>query len=139
MNYDSINNNTNDNPQVYSKPSTKGNYRKTTQLFSTTLDNYSINIPNDFLYDGASIPRVFWAITGGSFYSLYDTPACVHDYLYRDNSGPNKDVTRKEADVIFKRLLQRNGVSRFKSKLFYLSVRVFGAFSWKKKRVDWDV
>lgn len=104
------------------------------------IDNQKCNItvPVSFAYDGASIPRVFWPL-GSPYDSCYDTPSCVHDYLYRKQSDDqvmkdNKFVTisRRDADAIFRKLLEQNGNSKSKSYAIYCVVRTFGWMFYKK-------
>ena len=40
-------------------------------------------MPQDFTYNGASIPRALWPIMGHPWSGRYDQGAALHDYLYR--------------------------------------------------------
>ena len=35
-----------------------------------------------FLFDGASIPRIFWTMLGLTPHGVMDGPALIHDFLY---------------------------------------------------------
>jgi len=88
-----------------------------------------VKIHRGFVWDGASIPRVFWLTIGGPYHPKFSVAGLVHDYLYRTQPLP-----RKEADEIFYRLLRFNGVSYITAKRMYLGVRTGGIFPWKKHR-----
>ncbi|HIE98682.1 MAG TPA: DUF1353 domain-containing protein, partial [Fuerstia sp.] len=42
---------------------------------------FRVVVPAGFVSDGASIPRLFWAIIGPPIGSSHLLPAIVHDYL----------------------------------------------------------
>ena len=87
---------------------------------------YRIIIAKGFVFDGASIPRVFWPSTGCPFRPKYRAAAVVHDYLYSIKAD------RKLADQIFKQMLLDAGVSKYAASKMYLAVRMFGKIFWKK-------
>lgn len=61
----------------------------------------------------------------------------VHDIIYQFKS--EVDISRKEADVLFKITLKESGFMW--SGLYYLMVRLFGGFygKWKKKQSATDI
>ena len=86
---------------------------------------YQINddiftIKKNFIYDGASIPKIFWSIIGGAFHPDFQKAALLHDYMYRESLGKDK------ADFYFYEILRHCGVSKIKAKLMYLAVHWFG-------------
>lgn len=83
-----------------------------------------IFIEEGFVFDGASIPRIFWSIIGGNFQPEFLAPSLVHDYLCVTGN-----VERKEADKIFRELLLMNDVPEFRAALMYRAVRVWSIFS----------
>ena len=83
-------------------------------------------------FDGASIPRFLWSTTGSPFMPQYVGPALVHDIVYRRKMDDHRDVSRKEADLIFKVLLKRNYVNAYQSNKMHLAVRSFGWKYWSK-------
>jgi|ERR1035437_5503160 hypothetical protein len=89
---------------------------------SDVLDTI-INIPREFITDGASIPRLFWDIfipTGPYFQA-----AVVHDYLYRWQK-----FTRRQSDDT---LLEGMWVLHCKLRqyfIIYIMVRLFGWYAW---------
>lgn len=108
-------------------------YDPVTNLW-TTLNEVSyktdggivITIPKGYEYDLASIPRLaWWAIAP---YELGILSPLIHDYLY-EKKGSDGVKTRKEADLIFLELMEKEGVSRWRRTAAYYSVR-WGARRW---------
>ena len=96
---------------------------------------YLVDLPEGFVFDGASIPRAFWSTTGSPFMPKYIGAGLVHDALYRyamDATG--KPITRKLADQIFVWALKRNGVGSYQRWKIYNALRAFGGAAWKKHR-----
>ncbi|MEE8251015.1 MAG: DUF1353 domain-containing protein [Gemmatimonadales bacterium] len=108
---------------------------------------YRIVIPAGFIYDGASIPRFVWTLTGLRPDGLHRAGALVHDWIYRhkgklpasshqylDKNGQWRNVigqwSRKDADRMFARLMREFGVSKFRRRMAYRGVRLFGWMSW---------
>jgi hypothetical protein len=78
-----------------------------------------IDIPKNFPFDFASIPRVFWWLLPKE--GRYARAALVHDYLYR-----TKTLSRPTADALFLSIMDNDGVSGFIARLMYAAVRLFG-------------
>lgn len=95
--------------------------------FIIQVDTTIYSVPNGFITDLASVPRVMWAC-----YSPNDArtiPAAIlHDYLYRSNLP----VTRKEADDIFYRCLIAGGTPKRTASKYYMGVRAFGWLFYRK-------
>jgi hypothetical protein len=85
----------------------------------------SVVVPEGFVTDLASIPRVFWQIIRPEGRHAY--AAVVHDYLYWTQTR-----TRAEADMIFKIALQDSKVSSETVEALHLAVRRFGKSAWDK-------
>jgi len=83
-----------------------------------------IRIPSGFIFDGASVPKLFQFIST-PFHPDVMAAAIVHDWLY-----VNHQTDRKAADIILYDLLVANGIRKFKAKLMYKAVRVGGVASW---------
>ena len=69
-------------------------------------DKYSnrwVYVPEGYLTDGASVPRLFWNLVPP--WGVYGQAAIVHDYLCEFLSitvdGMSQNITRKQADRIF--------------------------------------
>ncbi len=91
-----------------------------------------IEVPKEFLSDGASIPWAARCIAGDPFNFEYLHAAIIHDALYR------KDfldfITRKEADLIFRDLMWDTKTTKWKVPPFYSAVRIGGWVSYKKHK-----
>jgi hypothetical protein len=88
----------------------------------------TIIMPKGMETDFASIPRLFWVLYPPHL-KQYREPAIVHDYLYIEQKTI---VSRAFADMEFRRLLLREGVSIFTAYLFWAIIRIFGAKRWNK-------
>ena len=105
-----------------------------------------IHIKEGFVFDGASVPRICWTLTGIRPDGLLRAASLVHDFIYRHKGSvpeyshqygharglvpANHYWTRQEADKLFCRMMREAGVSKFKRRLAYYSVRSFGWMSW---------
>ena len=88
------------------------------------IDGHLIKIPAGFKFDIASIPRVFWPIAGPLSLSL---PApLAHDFFYRF-----RDVDRKTADRLFRRIMMVEGVGWVRRWVGWGAVRLFGWFAYR--------
>jgi hypothetical protein len=82
-------------------------------------------IPKGFVYDFASIPRLFWNIISPT--ELGDEGPLEHDFDYR-----SKRVARKTADEKFLANMEKEGIAWWKRKLAYSVVRAAGWASYGK-------
>ncbi len=106
-----------------------------------------IAVPSGFTYDGASVPRIAWSITGIRPDGLLRAAAAVHDWIYqwkgqlprgshafRIDEFPWQDAIgrwrRKDCDRLFGRMMREAGVPSVKRKMAYLAVRLLGGLSW---------
>ena len=76
--------------------------------------------PAGFIYDGASVPRIFTNIFPKSG-SRYDRAACLHDFLYA-----TRMFNRKKCDEIFLEAMKFDKMTKWKAWVIYKSVRLFG-------------
>ena len=81
-----------------------------------------------FVFDGASIPRPLWGITGGPFEGDYRCGAIIHDWLYHMRDRP-----RAEADAVFYDAMRAAGVGWYRAKKMWAAVRMFGP-RWEAER-----
>lgn len=87
---------------------------------------YFISVPEGFVTDFASVPRIPLAFM--LFGGIGDYAAVVHDYLYRNCIYP-----REICDAIFKELLLHvDKTSAFRASLMHAGVRVGGSSSYKE-------
>lgn len=76
-----------------------------------------VNVPQGFLTDFASVPRlpfVYWSLN-----DYGHAAAVVHDYLCRSMM-----LDRATADAVFYEALRAEGVNKLKSRLLYWGVRI---------------
>jgi len=76
------------------------------------------------LTDGASIPWWLRGVlkTGGKLFA----PSVIHDTIYRHGI-----VSRRRADNVYRNAMRANYVPKWKIKVIYLAVRLFGGSSYK--------
>ncbi|MBU2708890.1 DUF1353 domain-containing protein [Zooshikella marina] len=99
----------------------------------TKRDFGLLTVPVDFITDFASIPRIFWMLLPRD--GKYLEAAVLHDWLYFRQPD---EMTRKEADLIFRDAMNSLDVASWKSALIYYAVRLFGraAFNEYKRLFD---
>ena len=98
---------------------------------------WAMRIPAGFSFDLASVPRLVWWLIAPFELSLV-APA-AHDWLYTHQgcvpSGsliPPRTFTRRESDQLFRILMQRERVTRWRWIAAYWAVRVFGWWPWRQ-------
>ena len=103
---------------------------------------YRITVMAGFVYDRASIPRIFWVIIDKD--SLSNVAPVFHDLLYRHGGVlpadevplegtvlPDRTFVRDDVDDLFLELAKKCGVSPLRAKLAYQAVRKFGGSAWQ--------
>jgi len=78
-----------------------------------------------FTTDGASVPRFLWHVLPP--FGRYLKAAVIHDHLY-----VTREVSRKDADGIFRRMMREAGVNKVKRYTMWAAVRLFGWTVWRK-------
>ena len=78
-----------------------------------------INIPKWFIFDWASIPRIFYII-GTPMATDTLIAAVIHDYLYK-----TQIKTRQESDDLFYNVMKLCKVFILKRVIYYLWVRIW--------------
>ena len=76
-------------------------------------------VPDGFITDMASVPRLFWILIPPT--GRYSKATVIHDWLYTSHQ-----VSRKDADGIFRRILRESGVAKWRRFTMYWAVRLFG-------------
>jgi hypothetical protein len=106
-------------------------------------DGTEIVLPEDFKFDGASIPRLFWAILSPT--GLLLIPGLIHDYGYKynqlwmkDNEDNITEYMQGEGKSYWDRLFlevgkQVNGFALI-NLIAWLGVFIGGSGAWKKHR-----
>jgi hypothetical protein len=109
---------------------------------------YRITVPAGFIFDGASVPRIAWTISGILPDGLIRAAALVHDWLYRykgnlpegsyqylapDGNWSNLYAiwSRKNSDRLFGRIMREARVPKRKRRAAYRAVRLFGWLPWQ--------
>lgn len=80
-----------------------------------------------FDFDGASIPKLFWSLTGHPMSVKPLVPALIHDILYASHTEP-----RAKSDTLFFKLLSNFGNTKIKSFLYWLAVTICGWFIYRR-------
>ena len=88
-----------------------------------------ITVPAGFSSDGASVPRFFWRLVFPPGDQKALRAAFVHDWLYRTHP---EGWIREAADLLFLKLLLKDGMPKFRAVLAWLGVRLFGGQAWKQ-------
>lgn len=96
---------------------------------------HQIAVPDQFTFDLASIPRLFWWLIAP--FELSMAAPLLHDFLYRYRGDPPSGsiepprvYSRKQADALFRRVMAGEGVSRWRRAAAYRAVRWFGGAAW---------
>jgi hypothetical protein len=84
-----------------------------------------IEVPEGYVTDFASVPRVFWPIIAP--WGRYGKASVLHDYLYNE-----KSLSRKEADKIFLQGMKVLGTKSWRRFCIYYAVKLFGGFVWNR-------
>lgn len=77
-------------------------------------ENYEFTIPKNYIWDGASIPRLFWRLIGSKTDNRFLVPSMIHDVLCENHDYVDND--RYFSTCVFERLLyvsKVNPVSRW--------------------------
>ena len=97
----------------------------------------TITVPAKFKFDLASVPRPIWWLI--SPFDLSIAAPLIHDFLYRYHGAPPEGTvtpprtyTRKEADMLFRKIMEQEGVWAWRRIAAYHAVRLFGAPRWGK-------
>jgi len=87
-----------------------------------------IIVPPKFIFDFASIPRIFWTFIGSPT-GPYGPAALIHDWLYHTQT-----TKRYQADKIFYTIMRLLGIKRWRASIMYFAVRATGWIFWDKRR-----
>lgn len=111
--------------------------------------DFTFIIPKGFIFDGASIPRLFWNMLSPSGYLFI--AGLLHDFLYKyrfvyiyssidslDGKEPRlikEWFDQKKSDEKFEELADKICVgAHFFTKTAYITLRGFGFIAWDKHR-----
>lgn len=86
----------------------------------------TFTVPRAFETDLASVPRWFWWAFPP--FGPWSAAAVLHDWLYSTHQ-----VSRKDADGIFLRVMLASGTKLWRAAVAYRAVRIFGGSAWRRK------
>ena len=86
-------------------------------------EEYTIFIPANYTWDGASIPLIFRPLIGGKGKQEFLIPSMVHDKLCEHKWLVDND--RYLSSLIFKKLLKACGVGKIRAQIMFLAVDNF--------------
>lgn len=104
----------------------------------------ALYVPKGFLNDGASVPRLAWAIIPPD--GRHRAAAIIHDFLYehkgdlplgsylrKDDGWVIIDApwTRKHADLMFLKIMKEYGIPFIRRQMAYRAVRLGGWVAWR--------
>ncbi len=98
------------------------------QAYQIKIGKYNIEIPEGFRTDYASIPR-FLLPFFIKYQKAYKKSAVIHDWLYWQQK-----YSRATADKIFYDAMYLGDIPKYKRKLMYWAVRVFGYKAWNENK-----
>ena len=94
-----------------------------------------ITVKKDFVFDGASIPRIFWRTIGPPMAGKYAHATLLHDELYVRKSlyrnGQKIKISRKEADDLMLVVMKDDGESWWRRNAIHRGVRLGGGRAWR--------
>lgn len=103
----------------------KGSSRDYSGNFLKEIPENRVSVPAGFVTDFCSSIPIVWSVIPK--WDKYGKATVIHDYLYF-----TREVSRKKADDIFYEAMLVLGVKKWKAKMMYWSVRLFGRKSYKK-------
>jgi hypothetical protein len=96
-----------------------------------------ITVPEGFMFDLSSVPRPLWWLIAP--FELSVSAPLLHDFLYRSGGKPRagsveppRTYTRLDADRMFRRIMEAEGVAAWRRTLGYAAVRLFGGGAWRE-------
>ena len=99
--------------------------------YSYKVNNRIIEVPENFITDLASIPKILWNIFEPAGEN-YTRSSLIHDYLYSKDCK-YIEISRKEAEQIFLEIMKERGVPFWKRHLMHKAVRMFGWIFFRKE------
>ena len=90
-----------------------------------------IIVPKYFLFNGCSIPTIFYSVVGTPYDPRFVKSALIHDWLYYIHI-----IDKDRADKIFYNNLLRCGVNKAKALIMYNAVKMFGGVAWENNEQD---
>lgn len=101
--------------------------------WTVCVRTWRLVVPAGAATDGASIPRALWRVCGHPLEAPRVYAALVHDGLYGYEAWCPGEMTRQEADAVYRDLQILLGISRMRAWTEYAALRLFGASHWTKR------
>lgn len=94
------------------------------ELFDEVKElGYGFTIPKNFRWDGGTINPIFWLLIGSKTDPKFKNPSLLHDYMCNNKYIVNFD--RKFSSKVFRAMLLKAGVGKFRAQIMYLAVDIF--------------
>lgn len=106
-------------------------YGSLTFCIQTTKRNFSLFIRDNFCWNGADIPKIFWWIIGSRTDNQFMIASLIHDFMLNEkftiidenlNGNISLDEYRKLTSLIFREVLLNVGVNKIKAYLMSFCV-----------------
>lgn len=89
-------------------------------------DLYEVNIPEGYLTDGASVPRILWTLNPK--WDNSHKAVILHDYLCEYGvvtiNGSTTTIDREKTDKLFLQALEFEGISKLRYTIMHAAVRL---------------
>lgn len=86
-------------------------------------------VPRGFVFDGASVPSLFWVIVGEPFNAGVLPSALIHDWRYKNAREVENKAVRanlmRNADEEFYANLRKSGLRKVVASVLFAGVRVY--------------
>lgn len=105
--------------------------------FSGSIDGCPFTVPQWFVTDLASVPRIFESVISNNAPDILRA-AILHDWLYQNQGRiPEQKLqfTRRESDMILREGMRSVGATWRRRWLVWISVRVGGKVPWNTARI----
>ncbi len=97
--------------------------------------SFHITVEASFVYNGASIPRMFWRVIGPPMAGKYAHATLLHDWLYRNKGYMRGDtwvsISRERADEVMLEVMREDDVSWWRRNAIHRGVRAGGGKAWR--------
>lgn len=116
-------------------------FNTVTVTIQTDFREFSFDIYNGYVWNGADIPRALWRIVGSRTDNQFLIASMLHDYMlqfkkYMINEVLENQITvseyRRLTSLIFKEKLKHQGVNTIKANIMAWAVDVFQHYGNKK-------
>lgn len=94
---------------------------------ATSFGTFTRKASDEDTTDFASVPKLFWNIIPP--FGMWGGAAVIHDMLYKKCGiyGGQKFI-KGECDLIFKEIMEQDGVAGWRITIMYSAVRFFGTW-----------